>query len=212
MRSKAPCEPQHRFSRTPVRGSKESHLLEQFLQHYGYAAILLGTFLEGETVLILGGLAAHRGYLGLPGVLVAAFVGSLCGTQAMFYLGRWRGATIIERRPVLRARVARAQRLMQRYQSGLMLGYRFLYGMRSVLPALWGMDTLSGARFLVLDFIGAMVWTAAITALGWTIGGAAQAMIGRMQHFELLLFGLIAIAGLGLWVARVLRARRAAHT
>lgn len=162
--------------------------------------------------MILGGLAAHRGYLALPGVFVAAFVGSLSGTQAMFYLGRWRGAAMVERRPVLRARVARAQRLMQRYQSGLVLGYRFLYGMRSVLPALWGMDKLSGVRFLALDLIGAVVWTAAITALGWTIGGAAEALIGKMQHYELLIFGVIAIAGLGLWAARVLRARRAAHT
>jgi membrane protein DedA with SNARE-associated domain len=28
----------------------------------GYAAILIGTFLDGETILVLAGLAAHQGY------------------------------------------------------------------------------------------------------------------------------------------------------
>ena len=37
--------------------------LASFLSSYGYPALLIGTFLEGETILVLGGLAAHQGYL-----------------------------------------------------------------------------------------------------------------------------------------------------
>jgi membrane protein DedA with SNARE-associated domain len=37
--------------------------LESILDTYGYLAVLVGTFLEGETILVLGGVAAHRGYL-----------------------------------------------------------------------------------------------------------------------------------------------------
>ena len=47
--------------------------LESIVDTYGYLAVLLGTFLEGETILVLGGFAAHRGYLALPWVIVAAF-------------------------------------------------------------------------------------------------------------------------------------------
>ncbi|MBK5101143.1 MAG: hypothetical protein JJE15_09160 [Desulfobacteraceae bacterium] len=42
--------------------------LESLIDTYGYLAILVGTFFEGETILILGGLAAYREYLGLPWV------------------------------------------------------------------------------------------------------------------------------------------------
>jgi len=174
--------------------------------------VLLGTFLEGETVLILGGLAAHRGYLALPWVLVAAFVGTLSGTQTIFHFGRWRGAALLDRRPVLRARVARAQRLMQRHQSGLVLGYRFLFGMRTVLPVLWGMGKLPAGRFLALDLAGAAIWTAVIGSLGWAVGSVAQTLVGKVQRYEFLLFGLIAVAGTGIWLVRMLRARRAART
>jgi len=40
--------------------------LQSIIENYGYAVILLGTFLEGETILVLGGVAAHQGYLALP--------------------------------------------------------------------------------------------------------------------------------------------------
>ena len=62
--------------------------LESAIHSYGYWAILVGTFLEGETVLVLGGLAAFQGFLSLPGVILAAFVGSMCGDQLFFFLGR----------------------------------------------------------------------------------------------------------------------------
>ena len=38
-------------------------MLEQILATYGYPALLIGTFLEGETILVLGGFLAHAGYL-----------------------------------------------------------------------------------------------------------------------------------------------------
>ena len=34
--------------------------LQSIIEHYGYAAILVGTFLEGKTILVLAGLAAHQ--------------------------------------------------------------------------------------------------------------------------------------------------------
>ena len=65
--------------------------LAEMVSTYGYAAIAIGTFLEGETVLILGGFAAYRGYLELPWVLVSAFIGTLLGDQLYFYIGRTKG-------------------------------------------------------------------------------------------------------------------------
>ena len=58
--------------------------LQSIIENYGYAAIFIGTFLEGETILILAGLAAHQGYLVLTWVILAAFLGSLCGDQLFF--------------------------------------------------------------------------------------------------------------------------------
>lgn len=44
--------------------------IPQLIQQYGYAAVAVGAFLEGETVLILAAVSAHLGYLKLHAVIV----------------------------------------------------------------------------------------------------------------------------------------------
>ena len=129
----------------------------------------------------------------------------------IFHLGRQRGSAMLEKRPALRKRVERAHRLMRRNQTGLVLLYRFLIGMRSVLPALWGMGNLSGTRFFLLDLVSAAFWAIGVAALGWAIGGAANALIGKIQRYELLLFAAIIAVSLAVWGMRRLRARASAQ-
>ena len=37
-------------------------MLQAFLQDYGYLALFIGTFFEGETILVLAGFLASRGF------------------------------------------------------------------------------------------------------------------------------------------------------
>ena len=62
--------------------------LPALLHQYGYALIFVGALVEGETLLMLGGYFAHRGYLDLARVIATAFVGAVCGDQFFFYIGR----------------------------------------------------------------------------------------------------------------------------
>jgi membrane protein DedA with SNARE-associated domain len=45
--------------------------------HYGYIAAFVGPLLEGETFLVLAGVAARRGHLALPLLMVA---GAVCAS------------------------------------------------------------------------------------------------------------------------------------
>ena len=69
------------------------------IRDYGYWAVLVGTFLEGETILILAGVAAQFGNLELPLVILSAFVGSSCGDQLYYFIGRHQGAALLRRFP-----------------------------------------------------------------------------------------------------------------
>jgi membrane protein DedA with SNARE-associated domain len=53
--------------------------LESLIETYGYWAVLLGTVLEGETVVVIAGFLAHQGYLQLKFVIFFSFLGSLIG-------------------------------------------------------------------------------------------------------------------------------------
>ena len=182
--------------------------LEQLVSDYGYWAVLIGTFFEGETILVLGGFAAHRGFLELPWVIAAAFVGSCLGDQLYFFIGRTRGEKLLERKPEWKAKSARVLSLLDKHQTALILGFRFLYGLRTVTPFLLGSAGIAPARFIVLNIIGAAVWATTVGSLGYFFGSAIEVIIGDIKRYELLFFGIIAGVGLGIWLQRRL-ARRA---
>jgi membrane protein DedA with SNARE-associated domain len=186
-------------------------MLESLIAQYGYLAILVGTLLEGETILVLGGFAAHRGLLRLPGVMLAAFVGSLLSDQGLFFLGRRHGATLLARWPKWQPRVERARGLLNRYHTALILSFRFLYGLRNVTPFMLGMSDVPTQRFVVLNVIGAAVWAVAIAMLGWSIGQAAEQILGRLQRYERRIGAGIVAVGVALWLWHRLAARRRAH-
>jgi len=49
--------------------------------------------------MILGGIAAHPGYLSLGWVISCGFIGTVLGDQLYFYLGRRHGPGLLARRP-----------------------------------------------------------------------------------------------------------------
>ena len=54
-------------------------MLEYLITTYGYPALFLGTFLEGETILIIAGIAAFEGMLDIHQAILTAFIGSMSG-------------------------------------------------------------------------------------------------------------------------------------
>jgi membrane protein DedA with SNARE-associated domain len=182
--------------------------LEELVADYGYTAITIGTFLEGETILVLGGFAAHRGFLELPWVIVCAFLGSFAGDQTFFYVGRMNGEKILEKRPKWKAKSARVLNLFNQHQTWLILGFRFLYGVRSVTPFLLGAAKVSPLKFFFLNMIGAAVWAAAVGCLGYSFGYAVEAVLGDIKHYEMDLFGVMAAVGLSFWLFRLLTKKR----
>jgi len=182
--------------------------LQSVIDTYGYLAILVGTFLEGETILVLGGFAAHRGYLHLPWVVLAAFIGSLMGDQLFFFLGRWHSQTVLAKRPSWRGRVEKAQKLIGRYRIPFILVFRFLYGLRTVAPFVIGTSNVPVPLFVFLNAIGAMVWAIAVGTGGYLFGNALEVFIGDVKHYELQAFGAIAALGAVIWILYITSRRR----
>lgn len=186
--------------------------LETLITDYGYWAILVGTFFEGETILVLGGLAAHLGYLELPWVIASGFAGSLFGDQLYFFLGRRHGQAQLQKRPRWQAPAERVLRLLQRHQNWLILGFRFLYGLRTVTPFAIGMSAVTATRFLVLNAVGALAWAVAVGTLGFLFGRTFELLIGKIKHYEIEVMAGIVIVGFTFWTLHFLRRRRRASS
>ena len=183
--------------------------LQSIIENYGYAAILIGTFLEGETILVLAGLAAHQGYLALAWVILAAFLGSLCGDQLFFYLGRKHSQAVLSRRPAWKAKAEKVHKLMNRFQTTMILSFRFIYGLRTVTPFVIGMSTVSVKKFVVLNAAGALIWAAAVGSGGYLFGHALEVIIGKVKSYEIYIMASVAIVGLLIWIFHFHKKRRA---
>jgi membrane protein DedA with SNARE-associated domain len=173
--------------------------LEAILQTYGYWALLIGTFLEGETILVIGGFAAHRGYLSLPLVIFAAFIGTLAGDQLYFFIGRKKGKAFLDKRPSWKPKMEKVHILLERYPVLLIPGFRFLYGLRTVTPFVIGMSRVKTADFIILNIIGALVWAAVFGTGGYLFGTALEILLEDIKHYERLIFFGIFLAGLVIW-------------
>jgi membrane protein DedA with SNARE-associated domain len=185
--------------------------LHEFIDAYGYLAVLIGTFFEGETVLILGGLAAQFGYLDLYWVMAIAFVGSLSGDQLWFVLGRWRGRALLVRYPTWHQRVDRVHDVLQRYEIPVLLGFRFVYGFRNLTPFVVGLGRTRTIKFVILNAIGALIWSVSIATAGYVFGEAVELVLGDIKRYQLWTLLAVVVAGVGLLIAHLVRRRRRAR-
>jgi len=169
--------------------------LESVVTQFGYPAIFIGTFLEGETILIIGGFIAYQGYLSIFFVIAIAFLGSLFGDQLYFLLGRYKGQSILKRHKAWEGRIARFQSLFDRYGTFIILGFRFMYGLRTISPFAIGLCSISVKKFLVLNMISAAVWAIALGVSGYYFGRVMESVIKNVKRYELVFItGLIMIS------------------
>jgi len=181
---------------------------EHLIQSYGYWALLLGTFLEGETILIVAGACAGQGVLELPYVILSALVGSLAGDQLHFLIGRYKGQWVLSKFSNQRERLDKVLQLVERHRTLLVLIFRFMYGFRTITSFTLGMTRMPIWLYAPLNAVGAAVWAAAFASAGYLFGYAVLPVITRAKHYQLDGLGLICVAGMVIWLIRVWRARR----
>ncbi|MES2535913.1 MAG: DedA family protein [Pseudomonadota bacterium] len=168
------------------------------LETYGYLALALGMFLEGEAVLIMAGFAASRGHLALPAVIVVAALASFAADQLYFLAGRRYGSVLLSRMPSLQTRAARASVLVQRHHLPLILSIRFLYGLRTAALLALGMSQVTWPRFCALSFISATAWASSVGSAGYLFGRTLERLLAGAGYYQYWIIGTI-VALVMLW-------------
>ena len=178
----------------------------ELLHDYGYWAILVWTFLEGETVVIIAGILASQGYMNPKLIAICAFCGSCAIDQIMFLLGKYKGRAVLDRFPKLAKRAERAEYLVHKYETPLILSFRFIYGVRNVTAIMLGINRVSHLKFLALNIIGAAVWAVSFTYGGYFLGTLFEELIRDASYALLFILAAAAIAGF-VWHLRQRRRR-----
>ena len=170
-------------------------LLREYLELHGYWVLFIGTFLEGEAILIMAGFLAFQGYLNVGGVILTAFAGSFLGDQFYFYLGRVQGKSLLRRFHFIARRFRDSLRLIGKYGAFVAFISRFTYGFRIILPIILGITNLSPRTFFLINLCSAFVWATLFSLAGYLFGKSASLFledVGKYEHYLLLaLAGLI---------------------
>lgn len=181
--------------------------LSHLIANYGYIAVAAGCFFEGEASILLGMLAAHNGVLTEHGVWLAATLGTLLGDNIWFHVGHKMGRPALAKRPRWHARATQIEALLERYGPVVMIGFRFLWAMRSLTPFVLGSLGVSPWRFLFYDVIGTLIWSTTVTIISHFLADAIGRAISHIQNVEQALLALVIVSAAVAWLVYYLRRR-----
>jgi membrane protein DedA with SNARE-associated domain len=173
-------------------------ILKEYLELHGYWVLFIGTFLEGEAILLLAGFLAFQGYLNIVGVICTAWAGSFIGDQFYFYLGYFKGKGLLKRFHSIAKKFREALKLIEKYGNFVAFISRFTYGFRIVLPIILGITNLPPRTFLWINLASALCWSLVFSLGGYLFGKSASLFFDNVSDYEhyliIILFGLIFIA------------------
>jgi len=196
-------------------------LLRKYFAEYGYwtvAVILLlenaGFPLPGETTLLFAAFlvfSEHR--LTLWGIIVVAVIACTIGDNLGYWIGYRGGRPLLDRqRRLFRIsdeHLGRGERFFARYGSVTVLFARFVFGMRIIAGPLAGVLKMPWRKFLLFNFLGAVLWVTVVASLGYFFGSRWEWLMKELEELQLVLAAVAVFVLLVLWRRERMRAARA---
>lgn len=139
-----------------------------------YLAVVIGAVVEGESVIIgVSALCAER--LRIEVVFLIAFVVTVVFDQFTFMIGRYFGIDFIQKRfPSVVPLVSKVLRKIEKNDTGLILMFRFIWGIRFITPIAIGASNVNRRKYTLLNIVAAFVWASALCAFGYMFGTQAK--------------------------------------
>lgn len=161
-------------------------------------AIFVGFVVPGETVAILGGVAASLGHVPLAAVLMVVVVAAIVGDSVGFEVGRHLGGRVVRLRAFdrHRDRIDRAQDFLGRRGGAAVFLGRWTAFLRAVMPALAGMSKMHYPTFLAWNAAGGIAWGSVVVTAGYLAGQSyskVETWLGRGAAVVVVLVLVVAL-------------------
>ncbi len=166
-----------------------TYFLVDLITRYGYDLVFIGSILEGDTVVLIGGALSRNASLFLPYVILVAFLGTLISDQFLFWLGKKHGTSLIAKYERLQRVSDKLKNWIGPYEALIILCFRFMYGIRFFSPIILGSLGISHFKFFILNFISAAIWAGLMASIGYTFANAVDSLVSQhgILHIIILL-------------------------
>jgi len=142
----------------------------RLLPKYGYFAVLLAAFWEGEAVLIAAGALCGAGYLDWRLTILAGAIGGAAGDQIYFYAAHERAARLVQKSNRLKRWYPKVRRFVLRHGTFAVLISRFAAGLRITIPLVCATVGMSPRKYSPLNLISAFAWASMWVAISYQAG------------------------------------------
>jgi membrane protein DedA with SNARE-associated domain len=173
-------------------------------------AIFVGFVVPGETVAVLGGVAASVGHVPYVAVLVVVVLAAIAGDSVGFEVGRHLGVRVLRLRAFdrHRSRIAGAQELLGRRGGIAVFLGRWTAFLRAVMPALAGMSKMHYPTFLTWNAAGGIAWGATVVTIGFVAGHSYARVESYFGRGAAVVVAVLVVVGVVVWQVRRRRAER----
>ncbi|MDF9840556.1 MULTISPECIES: DedA family protein [unclassified Paenibacillus] len=194
--------------------------ITDFMEQFGYLGIMLMLAFENifppipsEIILPFGGFMTTTTEMTIPGVLIAATVGSLLGAVVLYWVGRLldvsRLEKIVERwggwLRISAKDIRRADAWFDKYGYWTVLFCRMIPLVRSLISIPAGMSGMKFGQFMLFTTIGTLGWNTLLILLGAALGESWEDIAHYMDAYSNVVYALLAA---GILVLGVLFFRR----
>lgn len=181
----------------------EKHVLDiilPHLDHWGYYALLMMTFLEtsaflglivpGESIVVIAGLLASSGVLELGDVIWVASLGAIMGDTVGYFIGHKFGEGFFLRYGKYflfkKEYLDEAKGFFDKHGGKTVFLGRFMSWLRAFAPVVAGISKMPYLRFLFFNVAGGIAWATTFSLLGYFVGNSwdiIKVYLGRLGMF-----------------------------
>jgi len=163
---------------------------------FAESGLLIGFFLPGDSLLFTTGFLIHAGILqfDIHLAVLIIFIAAVLGDSVGYTFGRRLGPRLFKRqdaRLFKQEYIQRAQAFYEKHGGKTIIIARFIPIVRTFAPIVAGASKMEYRRFLSFNVIGAILWAAGITYIGYSLGGLFESAGIEIDHVLLPIIAII---------------------
>ncbi len=196
--------------------------LAPVLDHYGYLAVGgfialedFGIPVPGETILIAAAAYAGAGRLNIVAVGLVAVLAAVAGDNVGYAVGFFGGRALVLRFGkyvgLTSQRLEKAEGFFRRYGGVVVMGARFIEGLRQANGIVAGTIRMPWPRFLLFNTLGAVLWVSAWASAGYLAGSHITSIYDSVTRYSLYLLVALAVVAAALIIRAAVRRHRHAR-
>lgn len=156
-----------------VRENQGSIYVILFLIIFVETGLIVMPLLPGDSLLFVAGAACASGLLSVWVVIPLLIVAALLGDNVNYFVGKFFGDFVKSKERILffkREYIDQTHEFYEKNGGKTVIMARFVPIVRTIAPFVAGAGSMTYSKYIVNCIIGAVLWVAGITLLGYAIG------------------------------------------